>query len=156
VEGGRAERLWVSDEPAAKSAIANLDAGILELTEARRTIEGEACALAAAAITAEGLTRLVHCRRRIMRGATARPGCEAERESHLVIADASRNSIIAELVRHLFDKCFAPTAASESVTRAYQASHSMELLDAILNALEAGDPQAARDAMHRYFDRVIE
>ena len=78
------------------------DVGPFELLEARHAIESEACALAAARITDQTLGELeaLVTQMDVENVAEAE---EADRRFHLLIAEASQNSVIRETVASLWD-----------------------------------------------------
>ena len=132
--------------------------GAFELTEARTLIESEAAALAARDIGDESLNRLEACLEE-MRGPGGEEQAElADRDFHLTIAAASGNATIhhfiemlwkirleSELVRKVYDSvCLTDSSPREAEHRA------------VLDALRARDPAAARSAMRDHFQRLIE
>jgi DNA-binding FadR family transcriptional regulator len=147
--------------PADRNAPATLvpagEWGPFELLHARRAIEGEIAALAA-----------THAKRRhrqqirsaidamqadIERGAAP---LDADGAFHAAVAAASGNAVLLETVqtywhsRHgrLFER-LGGHFESRSAWRLAVAEH-----EAVLAAIDARDPDGARDAMHRHMDRT--
>lgn len=132
--------------------------GPFDLLAARELIEGEAAALAATRIDAEGIARL---RATI---ATMRSGDDdfatrdaADREFHTLIAEASGNDALTLIVGILWDQ-----RRGGLWTRLEGHFHTPELragtLDdhaTIIAALERHDPAAARAAMLVHLQRVV-
>lgn len=132
--------------------------GPFELLAARQVIEGEIAALAARSIRRRDIA-VLHDTMARMRASDAdhAPRDAADREFHIVIAQATGNSALRTVVNRLWD------ARSHSLwTRIESHFHTpalrartLEDHAAIISALEAHDPEAARAAMHRHLARVI-
>jgi GntR family transcriptional repressor for pyruvate dehydrogenase complex len=130
-----------------------------ELTEARLLFEGEAAALAATHITDEEiafLDKLIEDMRR--ENLQPKVTEEADREFHLAIARATRNSGIVATVEQLWR---LRSTSPECALLHYKARNAQvrPVLDehvAILDALRARDPGAARTAMRGHLAAVIE
>jgi GntR family transcriptional repressor for pyruvate dehydrogenase complex len=145
---------------------ADLDVGPFELTEARRVIEGEACALAATSITDAEIDEL----RRLLadmavesaaphrEGESLAPSEGADRRFHILIAEATRNSALASVVETLWDMRYRSPLCREMLTRARNAGDRPRAVEhaSILDALAARDPRAARHAMRDHLTKVIE
>lgn len=140
-----------TDEPPAVSAF--------ELTEARSLFESEAAALAASTVTPEMLERLDELLEIMGRddGDDAK-STEADQEFHLLIASASGNQAIIHVIKSLWRMrtevpevrtTYASVCQHDGRTR--QREHG-----AIVDALRAGDPGAARVAMRAHFNRLLE
>jgi len=124
--------------------------GIREQIDARRLIEPELAALAATSATKEEIALLAGAVERAE--AHFRKGERAEDDDytfHTVLAAASRNTVLAELIRHLWDLRRHPmwdTLRNRVVTP----EHRMEVIAdrrAIVSALRKRDAPAARKAM---------
>lgn len=135
------------------------DPGPFEILEARRLIEGEACALAAQRISAEQLARLEQLLDAMVRENREDEGTEqADEQFHVCIAEAAGNSAIAATILWLWEL----RNKSEISTRFYQrvreegikpiVSDHREILD----ALQQRDPERARCAMSSHLQRVID
>ena len=127
-----------------------------ELTEARALIEGETAALAATMISDSQLEVLESALLGMAR--TDSDGAEeADRQFHAVIADATGNKMLISVVRELW----AVRTNSPVVHRAYQAiceTDGQKRVDEhmeILVALQNRDAPAARMAMYRHFERIL-
>jgi GntR family transcriptional repressor for pyruvate dehydrogenase complex len=133
-----------------------LDIGPFELTEARRIFEGETSALAASVIGEDEI--------RILEGLVARmedPSStefdvnRADRQFHVAIAEATKNSAIVTVVESLWDmrhsSLLCRTMLERAAVRPVAAEHS-----AILNALKTRDPHRARRAMRSHLNHVID
>lgn len=147
-------------EAQANGPAPELDIGAFELTEARRLFEGEACALAASAITEEELAGLeVILNQMVGENTLATPiGEQADRRFHTAIAQATRNAAIVMVVENLWDLRYRSPLCAAMLARARLVGVRPLIEDhrEILDALIQRDPRAARDAMRRHLDRVIE
>lgn len=142
----------------------DLDVGPFELTEARLMVEGEAAAVAAANITSEELAELADVIRRMIVENDAPPdqtiigGEHADKEFHMLIARATRNSAIVMIIEDLWnqrDKSKLTHTMYETVRLTGVKPSIQEHWD-IHAALEKGDPNAARTAMRLHLSRVID
>jgi DNA-binding FadR family transcriptional regulator len=137
------------------------DIGPFELLEARRAIEGEACAMAALRIgdeQIEQLTALVEEMRTDNRHNEILMSEDADRRFHELIAASTQNSAIIAAVQMLWD---ARTRSPQShllddKNRARGLKPPIEEHTLIVRALKRRDPDAARAAMHKHLTRVIE
>jgi len=137
------------------------DIGPFELLEARRAIEGEACALAALRIEdaqIEQLSALVAEMRDDNRQNEILMSEEADRRFHELIASSTQNSGIIAAVQMLWDaRARSPQShLMDDKGRARGLKPPIEEHAAIVRALKRRDPDAARAAMHAHITRVIE
>ena len=144
--------------PAAASAVGeDAGPGPFELLQARKMIEGEIAALAASKATAEDLDALRECVARMEAHVDDFAVREAsDRDFHLHIAKATQNGSLELVVQGLWDQ------RAELWRRTQRHFHTTELAHktirdhaAILAAIAARDPDAARGAMHRHLTRVV-
>ena len=130
--------------------------GPFEIIRARQFIEGEMAAAAALAGERGLVDGLVAALRDmegdIVRGAMPIRG---DRLFHLRLAEASENAPLVRIVGELFDErnnpLFAQMGAhfeTEPTWRAAVAEHQ-----AVIDAIDAHDPDGARAAMHRHLQR---
>nr|AQQ74556.1 hypothetical protein [uncultured bacterium] len=136
------------------------DIGPFELLEARRAIEGEACAIAATRITDEQIAELEDAlseMRADNRQNKVMMSEEADRRLHELIALATQNSAIHAAVQMLWDtRMRSPqTHLMDDRVRARGMKPPIAEHAAIVRALKRRDPEAARAAMHRHLTRVI-
>lgn len=130
-----------------------------ELTEARLLFEGEAAALAAVQATDEELDEIERLVEEIAHENQRADGSESsDREFHLAIAKATRNSAIYEAIEHLWDlRSTSPDAALlHEKARSANIKPVVDEHTAVLSALRARDPNAARNAMRAHLGQVIE
>jgi GntR family hexuronate regulon transcriptional repressor len=130
-----------------------------ELTEARLLIEGEAAALAATLITDGELAEIADLIEAIAKENRDPKGAErADRGFHLAIARATRNSGILGAVTTLWDlrESSAEAALLHEKARTANVKPVVAEHTAILEALQARDPAAARAAMRAHLATVIE
>jgi len=136
------------------------DIGPFELLEARRAIEGEACALAASRISDECLD--------ILEGLVAEMQAEnardivmsedADRRFHRLIAEATQNSALVAAVDMLWE-ARARSPQYQLLTSKTHAAGIKPRIDehqVIVDALRGRDPSAARNAMQHHLSRVLE
>jgi DNA-binding FadR family transcriptional regulator len=140
-------------------SVAERDAGPgpFELLQARKLVEGEIAALAASKAREQDLA--------VLRQSLARMEAHvddfairetSDREFHLGVARATGNSSLELVVEGLWAQ------RAELWGRMQRHFHTNELAHktirdhaAILEAIEARDPDAARAAMHRHLTRVV-
>lgn len=156
VEARRGSGIYVVEAQPAEQG-SELDIGPFEVTEARRLFEGEACALAAAIITDEEVRRLETLLDTLGAHKDSPVGERADRDFHIAIAEATRNSAIATVIEKLWDMRYSSPICMRMFDAARAAGVQPRYDDhsRILKALKARDPQAARAAMHSHLDRVI-
>jgi DNA-binding FadR family transcriptional regulator len=130
-----------------------------ELTEARALIEGEVVALAAKMITAEELGKLEQS----LEDMAQENECgdlasgDADREFHHLIAEATQNKMMILIT----DQLWQIRNNAPQVFRAYKAiceqdgNKRVEEHRAIFDALVERDTEAARNAMHEHFGRIL-
>lgn len=130
-----------------------------ELTEARLLFEGEAAALAATQLTDEDIAEIEDLVQQIAEENQNPHGSEiADREFHLAIARATRNVAVYNTVAQLWDlRRTSPEAALlHEKARHANIKPVVEEHTAILDALRARDPNAARTAMRAHLSAVLE
>ena len=130
-----------------------------ELTEARLLFEGEAAALAATQATDEELAEIARLVEEIARENLRPDGAErSDREFHLAIARATRNTAIFEAIEHLWDlRAASPEAALlHEKARTANVKPVVDEHTAVLKALARRDPAAARIAMRTHLSAVLE
>jgi GntR family transcriptional repressor for pyruvate dehydrogenase complex len=130
-----------------------------ELTEARLLFEGEAAALAATLATEEDLDEIEALIEAIARENQQADGAEkADRDFHLAIARATRNTAIFEAVDHLWVlRSTSPEAALlHEKARTANIKPVVDEHTAVLTALRDRDPKAARAAMRAHLAQVID
>jgi DNA-binding FadR family transcriptional regulator len=134
------------------------DVSALELTEARRLFEGEACALAAAIITDEQLALLDRLAADMGRDVAVEEFEKYELEFHLAIARATANAAIFATVEDLWllRRQSSSCAAALRRARANGRGDSVAEHRRIAEVLRARDPKAARLAMHAHLAQLID
>ena len=130
-----------------------------ELTEARLLFEGESAALAATQIDDEELAELDRLVAQIARENQDPEGHEiADRQFHLAIARATRNAAVFDVVNQLWNvRANSPEAALlHDKARSANVKPVVDEHSAILDALRARDPVAARRAMRAHLSAVLD
>lgn len=142
-----------------KEGLPGFDISAFELTEARLMFEGEAAALAATQITDGDLTEIESLVEAIARENNDPRGTEqADRAFHLAIARATRNRAIHDAIERLWDlRATSPEAALlHEKARTANIKPVVDEHTAVLEALRARDPAAARAAMRNHLSQVID
>jgi DNA-binding FadR family transcriptional regulator len=136
-----------------------LDIGPFELVEARVLFEGEAAALAATLITDEELEGLEAALTAMEEEDRLNiVGEIADREFHVRIAKATRNSAIVYVVESLWDARSASPMVARMLEKVRDAGVRPRIDEhrAVFDALRARDSVAARSAMRDHLNRVID
>jgi DNA-binding FadR family transcriptional regulator len=137
---------------------AEAEVGALELTEARRLFEGEACALSAATITEADLARLEQVVGQMASSIAADEAERLEQDFHLAIARATGNAAIEAGVADLWT-LRQQSPACVALLRRARAHGGGDRADAhrrIVAALRRRDPRAARQALHAHLAQVVD
>ena len=149
--------IFVTAPAAAPASAADAGPGPFELLQARKLIEGEIAAVAAAKAAPPDLDYLRQCIERMQTHIDDFGVREtSDREFHLGIARATGNGSLELAVEGLWQQ------RAELWGRLQQHFHTPQLAHrtirdhvAILGAIAARDPEAARAAMHRHLARVV-
>ena len=147
-----------------KGDIPGFNITAFELTEARLLFEGEAAALAATQISDGELAEIEALVGEIARenqgptDADPKASEKADRAFHLAIARATRNHAVVDTVEHLWDlRNTSPEAALlHEKARTANVKPVVEEHTAVLEALRARDPAAARAAMRTHLSAVLD
>jgi len=137
------------------------DIGPFELLEARRAIEGEACALAATRMDdaqIAQLSELISEMRNENQHDDVVMSEDADRRFHELIASSTQNSGMVAAVQMLWDARMR-SPQNRSMSRKVRARGVKPRIDehtAIVRALKRRDPDAARAAMREHLSRVME
>ncbi|BFM08501.1 FadR/GntR family transcriptional regulator [Halioxenophilus aromaticivorans] len=143
-----------------KESHANKAVSPFELIESRVLVEGEVAALAATMIRPEQISQL----RQVLdvmaeENEFTNLGRDcADRKFHSIIAEATKNKMLMDMVRELWDT----QQGVDSIRRAHESvckpDPAVRLQEhrAVIDALEKGDPQAARLAMRQHFKRALD
>lgn len=136
------------------------DIGPFELLEARRAIESEVCAMAAARVTDEQLAQMAACieEMRTENEHDVELSENADRRFHELIAAATENSAMMATIQLLWDaRTRSPQNRSMSAkVRALGIKPRIDEHLLILHALEQRDPSLAREAMRDHLTRVLD
>ena len=142
-----------------KEDIPGFNITAFELTEARLIFEGEAAALAASQITDEEVAEIAMLVEAIAEENLQPDGAErADRDFHLAIAKATRNTAIYNAIEHLWElRSTSPEAALlHEKARTANIKPVVDEHTAVLTALRNRDPAAARAAMRAHLSQVID
>ena len=142
-----------------KEDIPGFNISAFELTEARLLFEAEAAALAASEATDEEIEEIAALVEEIARENLDPRGTDkADRAFHLAIAKATRNTAIFNAISHLWDLRYSSPEAALLHEKA-RTAHIMPVVEehtAVLQALRARDPAAARAAMRAHLSAVLD
>jgi GntR family transcriptional regulator, hexuronate regulon transcriptional repressor len=130
-----------------------------EITEARLIFEAEAAALAATEASDEDIASLDQLIVEIARENQNPKGAErADRAFHIAIAAATRNAAIKDMVERLWDlRASSPEAALlHEKARTANIKPVVDEHSAIVDAIRARDPNAARAAMRAHLSQVVD
>lgn len=142
-----------------KEDIPGFNITAFELTEARLIFEGEAAALAASQITDEDVAEIAALVEDIAAENLQPDGAErADRDFHLAIAKATRNTAILNAIEHLWElRSSSPEAALlHEKARTANIKPVVDEHTAVLTALRDRDPSAARAAMRAHLSQVLD
>jgi DNA-binding FadR family transcriptional regulator len=158
VEARQGSGVYVKAAPQISEDASERDVSALELAEARRLFEGEACALAAAIITDEQVALLDGLVADMARDIAAEEFERHELAFHLAIARATGNAAIAATVEDLWTLRQQSSGCAAALRRARTNSRGDFVGEhrKIASALRTRDPKAARQAMHGHLAQVID
>ncbi|MBK8631482.1 MAG: FadR family transcriptional regulator [Sphingomonadales bacterium] len=142
-----------------KEDIPGFNVTAFELTEARLLFESEAAALAATQITDEELAELAQRVKDIaLENQTEGSTEEADREFHLAIAQATRNTAVYQAIEELWKlrRSSPESALLHAKARFANIKPVVDEHSAILEALRNRDPKAARSAMRTHLSSVLD
>ena len=142
-----------------KGDVPGFNISAFELTEARLLFESEAAALAAAQITDIEIAEIEALVREIARENLAPGGTDkADRMFHRAIAAATRNQAVIETIENLWSLRYTSPEAALLHEKARTANIKpvVDEHSAILDALRARDPGAARSAMRAHLSAVLD
>ncbi len=159
VEARHGSGVYVIASPAGTAPAAELDVGAFELIEARILFEGEAAAVAAAGIDADALAKLDGVLAEMASFDPSSPeALEADRRFHLLIAEATGNTVISTVVEMLWElRERAPLSARMFAEARREGVHPrVDEHQLIVDALRAHDSAQARVTMRDHLRRVVD
>ncbi|QNK75231.1 FadR family transcriptional regulator [Variovorax sp. PAMC28562] len=140
-----------------KVPAAEAEWGPLELIRARRVVEGETAAIAAALGKRkhiDAMSRAIDSMRQ-MSDRNLMP-LDGDRAFHLAIVDACDNAVLAETVQNFWDSrrgpIFSRLGGYFETVKSWRSAIDEHV--AIRDAIAARDPEAARAAMHAHMDKA--
>ncbi len=158
VEARQGSGVYVTARAKPEDDIAEAEVSALELTEARRLFEGEACALAAAAVTDEQIAALERIARDLANLAAMEEGERLEHDFHLAVAHATRNAAIVAAVEEIWTlrRQFPDCANQLRRVRLADPEGFAEDHHRVVAALRDRDPKEARRVIHEHLNRTVE
>ncbi|MCP8900849.1 FadR/GntR family transcriptional regulator [Gilvimarinus xylanilyticus] len=157
VRGGSG--VYICNGESEKLTQTTLDVGPFDILEARIMVEGEAASLAAQKITDEEMAEVRQALDDMVTENEGEPICEkADEHFHMLIARATKNDAIVSVCSHLWALRNSSPVSARILEKVRQAGSKPRIDEhhAILKALEARDPKAARAAMREHLTRVIQ
>jgi len=158
VEARQGSGVFVNAATAVAEDAAEREVSALDLTEARRLFEGEACALSAAIVTDDQLALLDRLATDMASNILPDEVDRLEQEFHLSIARAAGNAAVAAGVQDLWvlrqqsPLCVAALRRARADTGGdFVGEHRK-----IVAALRERNPKAARQAIHGHLAQVID
>jgi GntR family hexuronate regulon transcriptional repressor len=150
--------IYVAETLPTETNETELDIGPFELIEARRLFEGEAAALAASTISDVETAKLENYVRQMEGNRDSAVGEQADCDFHVAIAEATRNTAIANVIENLWELRYKSPLCIDIFRRGRVAGVRQPVDDHrdILGALIDHDPKAAREAMHAHLDNVFQ
>jgi GntR family transcriptional repressor for pyruvate dehydrogenase complex len=125
------------------------DPSLLEIFQVRRFLETGATAAAAKSITDEELAALRDCMTRMDRADSVEELVRADEDFHRIVTGATRNSVLIALMENLSSRTVRARLWRGQMERG-AVERTKQWHHAILDGLEARDPESARaaDLMH--------
>jgi len=157
VEARQGSGVYVTTRGKPEEDVTEAEVSALELTEARRLFEGEACALAAA-VSDEHIAGLERIARELSNLAATEDGERLEYDFHLAIAHATRNAAIVAAVEEIWTlrRQFPDCSGQLRRVRLADPKSFAEDHHRIVAALRDRDPKQARRAIHDHLNRTVE
>jgi len=158
VEARQGSGVYVTARGKPEEDAAEAEVSALELTEARRLFEGEACALAAAAVSDEQVSALERMARDLANLAATEDGERLEHDFHLGVAHATRNAAIVAAVEEIWTlrRQFPDCSSQLRRVRLADPAGFSEDHHRIVAALRDRDPKEARRVIHDHLNRTVE
>ncbi|WP_417524677.1 FCD domain-containing protein [Marinovum sp.] len=160
VEVRKGSGIYISDTPQGSGAPVRDDIGPFELLQSRQLIESEIAGFAARMVTKNDILRLRETlareRAELEQGD---PSHDGDRAFHRQIAEATQNSVLVDVVEELWRKRDQSPMWARLHARIFETEYRRAWLDdheAILAALQARNPEAAKAAMGRHLGNVRE
>ncbi|MBN1379933.1 MAG: FadR family transcriptional regulator [Gammaproteobacteria bacterium] len=150
--------VYVIEHSKISRVASELDVGPFELTETRILFEGEVAALAATLITDAEIAQLKKALEEMMVANKEQSTSEQQdRKFHLLIAQATRNSAIVSVIDDLWELKINSPLNERVFQRVREIGYRprIEEHQAIIDALQAHNSQAARIAMREHLGRLI-
>jgi GntR family transcriptional regulator, uxu operon transcriptional repressor len=162
VEVRKGSGTYLVSDPAPRSASEadRDDIGPFELLQARQLVESEIAAFAARMVTKTDIVRMreaLALERADLTSGT--PDYAGDRQFHRLIAEGTQNSVLVDVVEDLWRKREQSPMWARLQTRIFESDYRLAWLDdhqAILSALAARNPEAARAAMWQHLENVRE
>lgn len=158
VEVRKGSGIYLADNPQAADGPARDDIGPFELLQARQLIESDIAGFAARMVTKGDILRMrdtLDTMRRDLANTDA--DYSSDRQFHRLIAEATQNSVLVDMVEELWRKREQSPMWAKLHNRIFETAYRRAWLDdhlAILQALQARRPDEAQSAMWQHLDNV--
>lgn len=145
-------------QPEPVSSRSNSDIGPFELLQARQVLESQIAGFAAKHVTKNDISKLreaLDTERQQLE--TGHGDYDGDEMFHLTIAEASQNSVLADIVKDLWFRRDASCMWRQLHARFTDTGYRIAWLDdheQILKALQRRDPEGAREAMWQHLENV--
>ncbi|MFD1696262.1 FCD domain-containing protein [Roseibium aestuarii] len=160
VEVRQGSGVYLRSSPDDKAPPLRDDIGPFELLQARQLLESNIAAFAAEMVTKNDIVRMKEALDVERRGIeTGNPDYSGDEMFHRLIAEATQNSVLVDMVQELWNKREQSSMWARLHERIFDGDYRKAWLDdhrAILLALQNKDPQAARRAMWQHLENVRE
>lgn len=160
VEVRQGSGIYLSASPDDKAPMMRDDIGPFELLQARQLLESNIAAFAAEMVTKNDILRMREALEVERKGIeTSDPNYNGDEMFHLLIAEATQNSVLVDMVRELWRKREQSPMWARLHERIFNADYRTAWLDdhrVILTALQSKDPAAARRSMWQHLENVRE
>lgn len=156
VRGGSGVYVRATPSPSTRMPDAGEDP--YEAFLARQVIEGEIAAIAAKTATQDDIAELRLALELMRTTAQRGPGPDRnDRRFHLALVKSTHNMALLQVMHFIWDELLSAGGELWAKLRERRSVRPNRIADheAILAAIEARDPAAARQAMHHHFDGAI-
>jgi len=158
VEVRKGSGIYLVRQVGGLAATASTEIGPFELLQARQILESAVAAQAARMVTKADIVKMREALALESQGIETGEGdYSGDRQFHHLIAEATQNSALVDLVSELWDKRAASPMWARLQSRIFDTSYRRKWLgdhQAILTALQQKNAEAAEQAMWRHLENV--
>jgi len=158
VEVRKGSGIYLADTPQTAGGPTRDDIGPFELLQARQLIESDIAGFAARMVTKSDILRMRDTLETMRRDlANTDADYSGDRQFHRLIAEATQNSVLVDIVEELWRKREQSPMWAKLHNRIFETTYRRAWLDdhlAILQALQARRPEEAQSAMWHHLENV--